>query len=70
MKKTTKFLFFAVAILFSAAVFAQSTVTGTIVDADLKSPLPGANIIEKGTTNGTSSDFDGNFSLTTTATSG
>ncbi len=27
-------------------------------------PLPGANIIEKGTTNGTQSDFDGNFLLT------
>ena len=26
-------------------------------------PLPGANIIEKGTTNGTQSDFDGNYSI-------
>ncbi|CAH8281465.1 TonB-linked SusC/RagA family outer membrane protein [Mariniflexile fucanivorans] len=26
-------------------------------------PLPGANIIEKGTTNGTQADFDGNFTL-------
>nr|WP_288978481.1 TonB-dependent receptor [uncultured Allomuricauda sp.] len=27
-------------------------------------PLPGANIIEKGTDNGTQSDFDGNFAIT------
>ncbi|MFA7468638.1 MAG: carboxypeptidase-like regulatory domain-containing protein, partial [Desulfotomaculaceae bacterium] len=40
----------------------QFTVTGTVVDAD-GTPLPGANILEKGTTNGTQSDFDGNFSL-------
>ena len=69
MKKTTQFLL-AVALLFSAATFAQSTITGTVKDSDLNSPLPGANIVEKGTTNGTSSDFDGNFTLTTTATSG
>ncbi|MDL5512106.1 SusC/RagA family TonB-linked outer membrane protein [Arenibacter sp. M-2] len=37
-------------------------VNGTILDSD-GSPLPGANVLEKGTTNGTQSDFDGNFSL-------
>ncbi|NNE76876.1 MAG: SusC/RagA family TonB-linked outer membrane protein, partial [Pricia sp.] len=40
----------------------QSTVTGTVVDSE-GVPLPGANVIEKGTTNGTQTDFDGNFSL-------
>lgn len=40
----------------------QSTVSGTITD-ETGQPLPGANIIEKGTTNGTQSDFDGNFSI-------
>ncbi|WP_211372107.1 SusC/RagA family TonB-linked outer membrane protein [Flagellimonas olearia] len=40
----------------------QFTVTGKVVDGN-DSPLPGANILEKGTTNGTVSDFDGNFSL-------
>ncbi len=38
------------------------TVTGTILD-NTGQPLPGANIIEKGTSNGTQTDFDGNFSL-------
>lgn len=37
-------------------------ITGKITD-DLNQPLPGANIIEKGTTNGTQTDFDGNFTL-------
>src|SRR5690606_22718194 len=70
MKKTTRFLFVAVAVLFSVAAFAQSTLTGTVIDGDLNSPLPGANIIEKGTTNGVSSDFDGNFTLISEAGSG
>ncbi|MDO5968752.1 TonB-dependent receptor [Flavivirga aquimarina] len=38
------------------------TVSGTITDAN-NQPLPGANIIEKGTTNGTQTDFDGNFTI-------
>lgn len=38
------------------------TVTGTIVDANGE-PIIGANIIEKGTSNGTITDIDGNFSL-------
>ncbi|MFL1013211.1 TonB-dependent receptor [Flavisericum labens] len=37
-------------------------VKGSVVD-DLGQPLPGANILEKDTTNGTQTDFDGNFSL-------
>lgn len=40
----------------------QSTVTGTVTDQSGQ-PLPGANVIEKGTTNGTQTDFDGNFAL-------
>ncbi len=38
------------------------TVSGTIVDTNGQ-PLPGANIVEKGTTNGVTADFDGNFSI-------
>ncbi|WP_395049779.1 SusC/RagA family TonB-linked outer membrane protein, partial [Flavobacterium sp.] len=41
----------------------QHQVSGTITDqANL--PLPGANIIEKGTTNGTQSDLDGKYKIT------
>ncbi|MDO6810468.1 TonB-dependent receptor [Zobellia galactanivorans] len=39
------------------------TVTGTITDGN-GMPLSGANIVEKGTVNGVTADFDGNFSLT------
>lgn len=70
MKKTTQFLLLTVALLFSSTIFAQSKITGTVIDADLNAPLPGANVIEKGTTNGVSTDFDGNFTLTTQAVSG
>lgn len=37
-------------------------VTGQVSDGE-GTPLPGANILEKGTLNGTQTDFDGNFSL-------
>jgi len=40
---------------------ATKKITGTVVDA--MGPVIGASIIEKGTTNGTVTDFDGNFSL-------
>lgn len=40
----------------------QTTLTGTVTDVD-GTPLPGASIVEKGTTNGTQTDFDGNFSI-------
>lgn len=40
----------------------QQTVTGIITDEDGQ-PLPGATIVEQGTSNGTQSDMDGNFTL-------
>lgn len=40
-------------------------ITGTVVD-ESGLPLPGASIIVQGTTNGTTSDFDGHFSLDVT----
>ncbi len=51
-------------VAFSFSTYAQNTftVTGNIVDEN-SVPLPGATIIQQGTTNGTSSDFDGNYSL-------
>ena len=70
MKKTTQFMLLAVAFLFSVTAMAQSTVTGTVIDSDLSAPLPGASVIEKGTSNGVATDFDGNFSLTANAASG
>ena len=42
--------------------WAQNTVTGTITDSD-GTPLPGVNIVQKGTIKGTTSDFDGNYAI-------
>lgn len=45
--------------------FAQEmTVTGTVTDNN-GAPLPGVNIIERGTNNGTQTDFDGKYSIKT-----
>jgi len=40
----------------------QKTINGLVTD-ESGQPLPGASVVEKGTTNGASTDFDGNFSL-------
>ncbi|MGS2764666.1 SusC/RagA family TonB-linked outer membrane protein [Sinomicrobium sp. M5D2P9] len=40
----------------------QMDVTGTVTD-DTGTPLPGATVLEKGTSNGVTADFDGNFSI-------
>lgn len=50
-------------LFFSATVtFAQQSVSGTVKDAS-GIPVPGVNITEVGTTNGTTSDFDGKYSI-------
>lgn len=48
--------------LFACALAVNAQVSGTIVD-DTGEPIIGASILEKGTTNGTITDFDGNFVL-------
>ncbi len=48
----------------SLGVFAQtSEISGTVIDGSSNIPLPDANVSVEGTQNGTSTDFDGNFSL-------
>ena len=47
--------------------FAQEkTISGTVSD-ESGLPLPGVNIVVKGTTNGTQTDFDGNYTITASA---
>ncbi|WP_289058357.1 TonB-dependent receptor [uncultured Flavobacterium sp.] len=41
----------------------QLTITGKVISADDKLALPGVNVIIKGTKVGTTTDFDGNFSI-------
>ena len=44
-------------------IFAQGTLKGVVLDGSSQQPLPSVNIIVEGTTTGTTSDFDGNFTL-------
>ncbi len=69
MKKIT-FLFVVILMAFVGETFAQGTITGTVYDADSSGPLPGANVIIKGTNNGTTTDFDGKFTLTSETSTG
>ncbi len=67
MRNFTNFkicFFGAVLLLSQVTAFAQSrTVTGKVTDAVSGDPLPGASVLEKGTSNGMTTDLDGNFTL-------
>ncbi len=45
-----------------SSLYAQNAVSGTVTDEN-GNPLPGVSILVKGTTNGTSSDNDGKYTL-------
>lgn len=57
----SKFLLFFLFSLISFANFGQK-VTGTVTDSDGVA-LPGVNVIEKGTSNGVTTDFEGNYAI-------
>lgn len=64
MKFTRSIFMYGLILLFTVPLFAQNqTITGLIVDKD-GIPLPGVNVVIKGTTIGTQSDFDGRYSIT------
>ena len=52
----------SMSLLMAFAGWAQKTVTGVVTD-DSGLPLPGATVVEQGTSNGVSTDFDGNYSI-------
>ncbi|MFT6935405.1 MAG: hypothetical protein ACJAUQ_001800, partial [Maribacter sp.] len=54
-------LFLALVVQISFAQ--EKTVSGMVTDQD-GLPLPGVNIVVEGTTNGTQTDFDGNYAIT------
>ncbi len=62
--------FLMILFLTTSFIYAQTTITGTVKDADMGTPLPGANVMVKGTSAGTTTDFDGNFSLEVNQLSG
>ena len=53
---------FVVVLLSSTLAFAQNKVSGTVKDKTGE-PIIGANVLEKGTTNGVITDIDGNYTL-------
>ena len=59
-----KLLLIFTSVLVSGFGYSQSTLTGTVTDAEMGKGLPGATIVVKGTTNGVTADFDGNFEIT------
>jgi iron complex outermembrane receptor protein len=50
-------------LLMPMSFFAQSTVSGIVTERDTGMPIPGANIVIRGTTTGTTTNFDGEYSL-------
>ena len=66
-KKCIKLLLYGtfVSLLFAGGVYAQEfTVSGKVTSQDDGSPIPGVNVIIKGTSQGTATDFQGKYSLT------
>lgn len=50
--------------LFVNLAIAQELVKGVVTDASTGEPIAGATVAEKGTRNGTTTDFDGNYKIT------
>ncbi|MCF6213903.1 MAG: TonB-dependent receptor [Flavobacteriaceae bacterium] len=68
MKKITKWLFVAIVLVTSTAMFSQGKLTGVVKDNS--GALPGASVVVKGTSVGTTTDFDGKFELNVNVASG
>lgn len=70
MKRSITKVLFMLALMFTGSlVFAQVKVMGTLTDSKSGETLIGANVLIKGTTIGTITDIDGNYSLTAPSSS-
>jgi iron complex outermembrane recepter protein len=58
-----KLLFLFLLSCYGTSILAQTTVSGVITDANTQQPIPGVNIKIIGKSLGTSTDFDGKFTL-------
>lgn len=68
MKTINNWLFSGLLFFVVSSVFSQGKITGTITDG--QGSLPGANVVVKGMNTGVAADFDGTFSINTSAPSG
>lgn len=59
----TKFAWLMFLLFSVTTLSAQTTITGTVKAQDNSEALPMANVLVKGTSNGVSTDLDGNFSI-------
>lgn len=66
--KKSRYLFMLLTLLFmSMAAYAQKqTYSGVVVDSN-NEPVIGASVVQKGTTNGAITDYDGNFKIAVTS---
>lgn len=58
-----KSILLSILMLLPFAMLAQQTVKGKVLEKATGQPLPGVDIVVKGTTNGTTTDFNGTFNL-------
>ena len=67
MKKLSVFRFiFLMGLVFNFnLMLAQNSINGTIIDTEDGVAIPGASVFILGSTNGTATDFDGNFTIST-----
>ena len=57
-----KVLVFATALILNISVYAQTTVSGLVIDSN-REPVIGATVLVKGTSTGTATDFEGRFTV-------
>lgn len=64
-RKPTKYYFLLLGIAFYFPLYAQQSVnvTGLVTETESGEPLPGVSIVVKNTTQGTTTDFDGNYTI-------
>ncbi|QEE48899.1 TonB-dependent receptor [Flavobacterium alkalisoli] len=70
MKNFKTLLFTFSMLMLGVVAFAQETITGTVIDGDTNLPLTAANVFVRGTSEGTTANVDGVFTLKTSRTSG
>lgn len=63
MRKTSTLFLLLLLLLGSAGVYGQITVSGTLLDQETSEPLIGATVIVEGTTIGSTTSVDGEFSF-------
>ena len=63
MKKKTNLLLLFCALFFTMNLHAQNSLNGKVTDDVTSDPIAGVNVVIKGTSSGTASDFNGDFSI-------